>query len=104
MKLIDLDAHLVIATSLTDIDYLPAMAAVADAHGVMFECPKCHNHSVLVWFKDRPQLHGAWEPLARWTATGHTLHDLTLTPSINLDTPGATGCKWHGWLMNGDAA
>ena len=81
------------------------------AQGVMFDCPLCQSHSVLVWFKN--PLNAACVPddmfprPGRWTATGTGLSDLTLNPSINLDTESArkhNSCLWHGWVKNGDAA
>jgi hypothetical protein len=63
----------------------------------------------------------------RWQVSGTTLADLTISPSINLDItydgcsicfsrdnpcpfhpqaprkPVPPGCRWHGWVQNGDA-
>lgn len=36
---------------------------------------------------------------------GDSIDDLTLNPSINLDIPGQEGgCRWHGFVKDGDAA
>jgi hypothetical protein len=37
--------------------------------------------------------------------TGDSLDDLTLSPSVNLDTPdsGPNSCKWHGHVTKGEA-
>jgi Family of unknown function (DUF6527) len=40
----------------------------------------------------------------RWDASGTAIYDLTLNPSVNLDVHlNDKGCKWHGWVKNGDA-
>jgi hypothetical protein len=72
------------------------------AQGVRFTCPGCDGHQILVWFKDRGVPDTA-EPRPRWSVTGTSLADLTLSPSINLDVPGATGCRWHGFITAGTA-
>lgn len=91
------------------------VAKKADAHGVMFLCPKCFvanggsrgTHMVICWSRSA----GADEELdpgpGRWKMDGEGLHDLTL----NADPPGTTrsvqlnqGCKWHGFITNGVAA
>lgn len=81
--------------------------AVSEAHGVIFDCPGCNGgHSVLVWFRDRPVPSTEEPSSARWEASGSTIDDLTLSPSINLDTESARiakTCCWHGWVKNGDA-
>lgn len=102
MKLTDLDAAFV--------SFDPASEGIfkygiefGEAQGVMFECPKCHSHSILCWFLGVPE-HIDPKP-GRWTATGTGLHDLTLGPR----TPGGlrsiqitSGCRWHGYITNGE--
>lgn len=68
--------------------------------GLLCDCPKCGpKHLLAVDFKN--PLDGG--PPARsdghtWERTGDTFETLTLSPSINrLD-----GCKWHGWIRNGE--
>jgi hypothetical protein len=112
MKLTDLDAELVVTKSLTTFRRLEAGAAVSTAQGILFWCPICHAdttraHPILIWFNDRG-VDPAWEPVARWLASGASIVDLSLTPSINLDTESArahpNSCRWHGWVTNGEAA
>lgn len=67
---------------------------LAEAHGIRFECPKCGNHQILVWFHDR-DVPSDEEPLPRWTISGKGIDDLTLMPSINVP-----GC-WHGFVQGG---
>jgi hypothetical protein len=78
----------------------------------LFWCPAHQSddkraHPILVWFHDRG-VDPAWEPVARWQASGTGIADLTLTPSINLDTESARAhpgsCRWHGWIRGGEAA
>lgn len=78
-----------------------------DAHGVMFLCPKCYQanggavgtHSVRAWFA-RKGVPAGLLPAPRWTATGTTVADLTLTPSIHLR---GKSCGWHGHVTSGSA-
>lgn len=71
---------------------------IVGATGVMFDCPKCGGHSVLVW--DRTIPSNIDPGPGRWDMFGTDLEDLTINPSINLTGP---GCGWHGWVKNGDA-
>ncbi len=74
--------------------------AMADADGVIFDCPGCREHSVLVFFEDAPANPFPANPGGkRWQHTGTGLDDLTTTPSIHL----LSGCRWHGWLRDGAA-
>jgi hypothetical protein len=88
--------------------YMVRVDDLASAHGVFFECPKCHTpeghgHHVQVTFADRgvpPHLgcHGSNGKPTRWHVTGTGLHDLSTTPSILLQG----GCNWHGYITNGE--
>ncbi len=77
-----------------------ATSGVADADGVIFQCP-VDGHGVLIWFAGRPAVPSDARPLPRWTATGHDLSDLTLHPSVSLE--GHATCNWHGWVTAGEA-
>lgn len=70
-------------------------------------------HGVIIPFKNPrnappvPANHGpqsANDPAAarpRWTMAGTGLHDLTLSPSVQVGSPAqGTGC-WHGFVTNG---
>lgn len=70
--------------------------------GVIMDCPcgECDEHRRLfVPFRNPidggpPMKYGAL-----WERTGDTIESLTLSPSVNrLD-----GCRWHGWIRNGEA-
>ena len=95
-KLTDLDATFVCHTMNGGF---AEVKTLAEANGVMFDCPKCGRHSVLCWDRTIPQ------PITpgpgRWDMTGTGIADLTLSPSVNLEPH---GCQWHGWVRNGDAA
>jgi hypothetical protein len=97
--------------------------------GLCFQCPICavgkvHGeeagvgyaedaHYVLVWFANPiaaavapPEADS--KPHHRWTFAGSSIDDATLTPSVNLDIPNpetgvTSGCRWHGWVKDGDA-
>lgn len=81
---------------------------LAEATGVWTPCPKCFAagtpHGVLSFFTG-VALHpdsdlgknNEGKPV-RWAASGTSLADLTLTPSIQIQG----GCNWHGWITNGE--
>ncbi len=97
MKLTDSDfAHL----TRYKPDGLPKVDNLAEADGVFFECP-VDGHAILVWFADRPAVPPDLRPLYRWRASGTSLANLTLDPSVNLE--GHSPCNWHGWVKNGEA-
>lgn len=105
MKLTDLDAEWVADFAPVDGSHrVSDTLTISTAQGVLFECPLCGSHSILAWFRDRGVPDDAVPGPGRWTPTGTGLADLTLKPSINLDGPNAVGCRWHGWVTNGDAA
>ncbi len=123
MKLRDLDARFVYGAHAGG-SRLSNKTSVDGMQGVMFQCPKCAAgrergakngrrfvrgaHYIRVFFSN-PRGVAVAPPEAdgnpRWEMSGSTLDDLTLSPSINLDIPGQEdGCRWHGWVKNGDAA
>jgi len=86
---------------------------VAEADHVMFLCPSCFEknsgevgtHSVMVTFEGRsvPDEAGTRDSEgkpSRWAASGSTINDLVLTPSILLDAKRKAdeGCHWHGFV------
>ena len=90
------------------------VTALAEAHGVLFLCPKCFvanggevgTHSVICWSASAGAPPNV-EPLpGRWKMDGTGLHDLTLngenSKSRSVLLLGA-GCGWHGFVTNGDA-
>lgn len=89
MKLVELGAQFVL------LDWSPAKG-LEDAQGVMFDCPQCSlTHPILAWFAGRGVPKEEVPGPGRWTVSGSSLEDLTLSPSINV-----SGC-WHGWVRNG---
>lgn len=88
--------------------FLPNAATLAEAQGIVFDCPVCKSpgHSIQVAFRDRGVLahHGTrgkdGQP-TRWkVVSGTGFEDLTLSPSIDL-TPWNPKC-WHGHIRNGE--
>lgn len=75
---------------------LPHVNDLANAQGLVCECP-CGDHSLIVWFADRGVPEAA-EPKPRWTVSGSSIEDLTLSPSIHVPT----GCCWHGFIRAGE--
>ena len=72
--------------------------------GVEFLCPKCfparslqHEHRFTIWFTNPIDGGKAVNGVA-WDRYGSTLETLSLTPSIR----DVGGCKWHGYVTNGE--
>jgi hypothetical protein len=91
--------------------WIKEVAALAEAQGIMFLCPKCYaknggavgTHGVDVTFAGRgvPDLlgsHGDAGAPSRWAIAGTGHGDLTMSPSILL----LGGCGWHGFITNGE--
>jgi hypothetical protein len=97
MKLTDLDATFI---KLKSDSSFQRIDSIAEAQGILFVCPKCQSHSVICWFQGVPD-HVFPKP-GRWTPGGTGLEDLTLKPSVFLNS--GSGCGWHGFVTNGDAA
>jgi Family of unknown function (DUF6527) len=71
--------------------------------GIVFLCPKCKDHFLAVWFANpvdgkEPFVRPGLAAEHRWTRVGDDFETLTLTPSISV----VAGCKWHGFITNGD--
>ena len=120
MKLRDLSGHFL--RLLPDGCY-QQVEALAEADGVIFQCPKCSvgrevgqapggrrfvigAHHVICWFTGRVPDDLDPKP-GRWTPAGTGLDDLTFVPgeppraiSVLLTGP---GCGWHGFVRNGEA-
>jgi len=131
MRLRDLDARFVNNAHAGGCHMMDTVT-VDGAQGVMFQCPKCAAGKETVVDRERTKVDGTVRryvvgahyirvffndpvnaPVAppdadsnpRWSMSGSNLDDLTLSPSINLDVPGQEdGCRWHGWVKNGDVA
>ena len=82
------------------------VATIAEAHGVDFLCPKCFEanngamgtHHVFCWFSGRGVPDSETPGPGRWAVSGTSLADLTLSPSVFLQS----GCCWHGWVRAGE--
>lgn len=94
-----------------DVDCIGRVEHLAEAHGLWFDCPLCYAksadhvgvHGVLVWFAGKPVPDRIGKNKAgqtvRWNIAGGTgLLDLSLTPSIQLQSG---GCNWHGFVGSG---
>ena len=122
MKLSDLEAKFVGRFAPSEYQHDPKVqswgffenVSVVDAQGVLFICPKCQSHSVLIMFAN-PRSGQVVPAIAfpknekRWRFMGDTIDTLTLTPSVDLSqiTPenpaSQERCYWHGWIKNGTA-
>lgn len=122
MRLTELDANFVGRFAPDEYQHDPKVVSwgfyermnVHNAQGVLFVCPKCQKHSLLIMF-DNPR-NGIVVPAdafpkneKRWVFSGETIDTLTLSPSVDLSqiTPenpaSADRCYWHGWVRDGDA-
>lgn len=95
MRLTDLEAFFVRYESRDGVEHHIHVDGFTEADGVTFVCPLCNGHSVCVWFAGRP-LPAAVTPTPRWSASGTSLDDLTLSPSIHIQS-----C-WHGFVVGGE--
>lgn len=75
--------------------------------GLSFKCP-CGKHDeydrVFVTFSnplDGGPAHDDNGRVPTWDRTGDTIDTITLKPSIQRMDPG--GCRWHGFVTNGEA-
>ena len=79
--------------------------------GLSFKCP-CGKHDeydrVFVSFSNPldggPPIDRGYsgdKKLPTWDRTGETIDTITLKPSIQRMDPG--GCRWHGFVTNGEA-
>lgn len=87
--------------------FLEHVSTMAEAHGIRFLCPKSiasHSgkvgaHSVQIYFvgSQVPNHIGvnAKGDAVRWTASGTSLDDLSLSPSIQEQD---NICGWHGFV------
>lgn len=83
--------------------------AIAEADGIMFVCPLCFEkngksnvgvHSVICWTPSVPQ---TTEPTpGRWEMIGKGYGDLTLQAGSSSILLTGEGCKWHGFIKDGE--
>lgn len=82
-------------------EYIVNAESLDQAQGLWFLCPKCGNHQCQVTFEGRgvPATLGTQNDKGpvRWTVSGTSFEDLTITPSILL----IGGCGWHGFIRAG---
>ncbi len=92
MRLLDLDPRWI------------SVAHGRNGQGVVFFCPKCGNHRVVVWFANPIDGQAPAPPFPnsknnhRWQRQGDAFDTLTLTPSIQI----VGTCSWHGFVKNGE--
>lgn len=80
------------------------VASLAEAQGIRFLCPTCKVdygddcHSIVLPFRGRnvdASINGGHQ----WDVSGTDSSNLTLKPSVNA---AGGGCRWHGWVTNGE--
>lgn len=85
-----------------DREHMILLPSFEKAEGIHFLCPLCGNHRVICSFADRnlkphQGTHNKKGEPVRWKVTGNTFENLSLSPSILLES----GCNWHGFIING---
>lgn len=125
MKLADLDSQFVGAWQPRQFTRLDS---VEGAQGLLFQCPSCAQgkergsedgrnfvvgaHYVLCWFSNPRNAStvpaDVFPGPGRWSFTGDLIDAVTLSPSVNLDVHTDHNgdphpCRWHGFVLNGDA-
>src|ERR1700722_15631365 len=117
MKLRDLDGHFL--KLCPDKRSMDRVEALADADGVMFQCPQCAQgketgkredglgfargaHYVICCFVGK--VAEAVEPKpGPWNPSGTGLDDLSFVGPRAASVLITTGCRWHGFIRNGEA-
>lgn len=70
--------------------------------GISFDCPCGGAQRAYIPFNNPLDRGGLYHDRKddAWQRTGDTFETLTLTPSIQRADPG--GCRWHGFITNGE--
>ncbi len=93
-----------------DDNHFQFVDSIFDADGIMFICPLCFEnngksrigvHSIICWNPNVPQ---TTTPIpGRWDLVGTGFDDLSLVAgSSSILLGGEDGCKWHGFIKNGE--
>lgn len=109
MRLLDLDPAFVRHNGDGSFEKVETLA---EAHGVMFLCPKCFaanggprgTHMMICWSRERGAPDDATPGPGRWRLDGTSLSDLTLNaepPSTARSVQINGGCNWHGFVTSG---
>lgn len=67
--------------------------------GMSFDCPCGCGTRPAVYFENPPDGGPKFSEPA-WHRTGDNFEIMSLSPSLQRADPG--GCRWHGWLSNGE--
>lgn len=91
--------------AMADREYYVPVGTLAEADGVMFDCPKCRDHKVMCWFYGKVADSVTPGP-GRWAPRGSGLHDLTFVPNPRSDQTSVKleggGCGAHFNVVNGE--
>lgn len=94
------------------VEHIVFVENAGDAQGVMFLCPLCYaknggpvgTHRVLCWFSRCGVPDFADPRPGRWIPDGDTLDDVTFIGPAAASVLLTSGCRWHGFVRNGDAS
>jgi hypothetical protein len=100
MRLIDLNPNWVSygGSGVWDKDHQPI--PFRNRVGLTFDCPCGCDSRCYIGFLN-PDDGGPPVQEPAWKREGEDFESLTLTPSIQRRDPG--GCRWHGFITNGEA-
>lgn len=81
-----------------------------ESDGLWFLCPKCFGknngpigtHAILCWFVGHVADAADPKP-GRWEPKGSGLDDITFVGPRAASVLLTSGCKWHGFIRNGEA-
>lgn len=121
MRLTDLDARFIGGWHERGYSVLDS---VEGAQGVMFQCPLCAEacepgeedgrrfvhgaHYIICWFRNprnAPRVPDDADPKpGRWNFEGDTIDALTFTGPEAASVLLTSGCRWHGFVRNGETS
>lgn len=112
MKLSSLEPKWVTCPTVDSIGHTDSIAL---SQGIRFFCPKCFVangyqfpgvHVVICWAHGRGVPDEASPKPGRWVMSGTVFDDLTLTapPGHTSSILLTTGCRWHGFITQGEVS
>lgn len=109
MKLTELEPRFV---RYLDGGLIQTVQTIEECQGLWFLCPKCFaqnkgpigTHAVLCWSATRGVPANVGPLPGRWTISGTNLEDVTLSGENGKSSSVllTDGCRWHGFITNGE--
>jgi len=113
MRLTELEPQFLQYKKDADGIHLHHVGSINDAQGIFFVCPKCFAengnsrigvHAVICWSKTSGTPDEAEPGPGRWRLEGTGYQDLSLMeePGKSRSVLLTSGCRWHGFVTNGE--